>query len=716
MDNTTQNLKCNKHPNKNHEFIQINDVLTQQISTNPLFYCSSCFNNDLNFKSINYLMIEQIIQEADTQIIPKWPPVNDYQIISDLFDLSQKQSSLGCVKQITDFFDQLKEEFLNKINLIQKKMINEALKYPDDPQQILKRYQEISNILQFKQLLNNEKLNNIQDHSILCKEFISKMESQKDKNTELLQNLLTQANQMQTNFNMEYPHVIKQQLFTLIDQISFFNLDITELSNTNHNNTRNQMETNIKNQNNQIGDLKVTSDLITNSFNDENEFEFFRNSKDIKLNTSFEESLLNLDLKLFATQWDNGQANCVINKKENGYYEIEKLNNNKWVNCISNINLQKNQKYIFRIKLESLNEAYFMIGLMRNSNADSDYGFREYLSCYLYQSNQSVIKTGGQGIDKQLKGEGFTTSGENMIELRLCLKEQILEVLDYPNYEYKLGLEDKYKEKLSQFDDLRFYLGFRDKGSKYILMDIKDYKELNEFLYSSLQSHQVLHIDLSCIYIEDEDALRLGYALKNYIYLSNLILDIPHCNISYVGVSGLGYALANCLNLSNLTLGFCFNWFGDEGASSLGSALAKCITLSNLTLDLYQNQIGDKGASGLFSGLGNCINLSTLTLDLHGNQIGDKGASGLFSGLGNCINLSTLTLNLSYNQIGDEVASALGSALTKCINLSNLTLNLSDNEIGDEGASSLGSALAKCFNLSNLTLDLQQKQFICFGL
>ncbi|EAS01595.1 zinc carboxypeptidase family protein (macronuclear) [Tetrahymena thermophila SB210] len=598
---TIQNLKCNKHPNKNLQFIQVNDVLTQPISTKPLFYCSSCFNHDLQFKSINYLMIDQIFQEADTNITPKWPPVNNYQIIQDLIDLTSNQSSLDYVKQITDFFHQFKEEFLNKIDVIQKKMINEALKYPIDTQQIIKRYQEISNILQFKQLLNNEQSNNLQDHSTLCKQFISQMESQKDKNTELLQNLLTQANQLRTNFNMEYPQIIKQQLLTFIDQISFFNLDIPEVNSTNHNNTRNHIEANITNQNNYNVDLKLTSDLImklvsnksnfcsdqflsklsenlqsinpllkqftfkaavfkenkeqidfsqiseekinlieeyvkhsialsrgeqqfvqelkdsleikqmtqivdskmiflrqefiqqfekflvdvkpflkqinfTNSFIDKNKFDFYRNLNDKRFYYAlYEESLPNLDLKFFVTQRNNGQRDCVVNKKESGYYEIEKLNNSDYyVNCISNSNLQKDQKYIFRIKVESLNEGHdFMIGLMRNSNANFNCGFQELLSCGLKKNNQSVIKFYNYGIDKQLKGAEFKTSGENMIELRLCLKEQILEVLDYPNYECKLGLQDQYKQKLTQFDDLRLYLGICSQGSKYILMDVK---------------------------------------------------------------------------------------------------------------------------------------------------------------------------------------------------------------------------------------------------
>ncbi|KAL4511474.1 hypothetical protein ABPG73_008552 [Tetrahymena malaccensis] len=601
---TIQNLSCPMHQNKNLQFIQINDILSQSNSEKPLFYCSSCFNHDLDFKAINYLMIDQIIQEADTNIIPKWPPVNDYHIIQDLIKLTSNQSQCDYIKKITDFFNQFKEEILAKIDIIQKKMINETLKYPIDNQQIIKKYQEISKIQQFKSLLINQEKSSILEHSTICREFISSIESQKSQNTQLLQNLLNQASQFEANFNLNFPNIIKQQIFAFIDHISFFNQDISQevLSK----NSERDLQVNVDNQNNSTS-LKMNAQLImklasnksnfcsdqflqelnkilqnldpllqqfntslvnkenkeaidfskiseqklnliedyvkhsillstdqsyqnqvkdslelkqmnsiinskmnflsdqfrlqfenflvdvkpflrqinfSNTLIDKNKFDFFRNLVGESIRDIFEEINFKQNFELIATNLKNGKINCLINKKENGEYEIQKQNCDDQMNCISNMNLQKDLKYIFRIQVENINEKNdFMIGLTKYSNSDQNYGYNEHLSSHFIFLNNFIVKSGhnnnwgNYGIDKKLKGENFEISKENMIEMRVCLKDQILEVVDYPNYNYKLALENEYQEKLTKNDDLRFYLGLYYKGNKIILKEAQIVKE-----------------------------------------------------------------------------------------------------------------------------------------------------------------------------------------------------------------------------------------------
>ncbi|EAR97447.2 REJ domain protein (macronuclear) [Tetrahymena thermophila SB210] len=232
------------------------------------------------------------------------------------------------------------------------------------------------------------------------------------------------------------------------------------------------------------------------------------------------------------------------------------------------------------------------------------------------------------------------------------------------------------------------------------------FNNLDEFLNSSLQSHQVLHIDLNHKKIGDQGASSLGSALAKCINLSNLTLILSRNKIGDEGESSLSFALKKYTYLSNLTLNLYDNKIGDQGASGLGSALAKCTNLSSLTLNLNVNKIGDEGTSGLGTGLAKCTNLSNLTLNLCDNKIGDQGAIDLGSKLEKCIYLSNLILNLSYNIIGDQGATGLSSVLEKCTNLSNLIFNLSNNNISDQGTSGLGFGLAKCTNLTNLTLHL----------
>ncbi|KAL4508930.1 hypothetical protein ABPG73_006316 [Tetrahymena malaccensis] len=599
-----QNLNCSSHQNKNLQFIQVNDVLSKSSSKKPLFYCSSCFNHDLEFKSINYLMIDQIIQEADTNIIPKWPPVNNLQVIQDLINFTASQSQVDYIKQITDFFSQFKQEIADKVDFIQKKMINQILEYPIDNQQVIKRYQEISKVQQLKQLLSNQETSNTQEYSTLCREFISQIESQKDQNTELLQKLLTQATQFEAKFNFSLPNMVKQQVFAFIDNISFFNQDISQIT-LNKRNER-YIQTNTDNENNSKN-LKMNADLImklvsnksnfcseqflnqlnqilkkfdpllqqfntcqvnienkdainfskiseyklnliedyvkhsiylekkqsyqnkvkdsleikqmnqiinskmnflnnqftqqiekflidvkpflkqinfSNIFTDQSKFDMFKNLTDERI-TNLESSNFQQNFELIVTRLNNGQRNCLINKQQNGEYEIQKYNCNDWVNCISNTDLLKDLKYVFRIQVEDISERNsFLIGLIKQQKSDKDPGFNQHLSSNFICLNNQLVKSGHNnnfrdfGIDKKIKGENFQISKESLIEMRVCLKDQILEVVDYPNYNYKLALESQYLEELTKNDDLRFYIGLNHNGNKIIL---KKVEIVNEF-------------------------------------------------------------------------------------------------------------------------------------------------------------------------------------------------------------------------------------------
>ncbi|KAL4489361.1 hypothetical protein ABPG72_019016 [Tetrahymena utriculariae] len=601
MDKTIfQTLKCHKHQKKDLQFIQVNDVLSQQNQNKELFFCSSCFNHDLEFKSINFLMIDQILQEAESSIIPKWPPVNNYQIIQDLIDLTSNESELNYEKQIIDFFNEFKEQISAKIDIIQKKMINETLKYPIDNHQIIKKYKEISKILQLKQLLINEQSNNLKEHSAICRQFIQQIESQKEQNTELLQSLLTQSNQLQKSFDLEYPKIIKQQLFTLIDQISFYNQDISQVrqnqsnlsiqqSNISSQNSNritadlimklvsnksnfcadqfinklnitlkqlnpllqlstfdcvfqenkeciefskiseeklNLVEEYVKhsiklasdqqyeNQTNNQFEIKQINEIVNsktnflnqefsqqfqkwsaemqpflkqinfqNCIHDKNKFDLLKNFVDQSINqliTIAEKGSFLFNLNLYGTSFQNGQKHYIISKNRNSEYIIEKENSNCWNCCISNIDLKKDLKYIFRIQVERINQTKeFVVGLMRNSTSASKGGWDDKLSCQLQNESEYLRKNHNYGINNLLKGiKEFKLNKDNIIELRVCLKDKLLELTDYPNYQYKLGLEDQYKSQLEQYEDLRFYLGFEQSD---IQICLKYAEIVNEF-------------------------------------------------------------------------------------------------------------------------------------------------------------------------------------------------------------------------------------------
>ncbi|KAL4506279.1 hypothetical protein ABPG73_017013 [Tetrahymena malaccensis] len=240
MDTIQQSIKCKNHQLKDIEFIQVNEVLSQPKDKN-IFYCSQCINSDIQFKGINYLLIEQIIQEGSTNILQKWPPVNDNQVLQNLIDLSSGQNDqFDYVEQITQYFKHLKDELISQLDEIQKKMIIKANNYQLNKEAIIKEYQEISSILKLRELLQN---NNNLDASSLEKfrSFIAKQESDKKLNTKLLKDLVAKINTNQKKLSFELPNIIKEQITLLANQICFFdeeNQDQKSLNQTNQSNQK----------------------------------------------------------------------------------------------------------------------------------------------------------------------------------------------------------------------------------------------------------------------------------------------------------------------------------------------------------------------------------------------------------------------------------------------------------------------------------------------
>ncbi|KAL4512937.1 hypothetical protein ABPG72_017622 [Tetrahymena utriculariae] len=171
-----------------------------QIRNNPnsnLFYCTDCINEDLEFKGINYLLVEPIVLYGESDILQKWSPVNDFQLIDQLIRQTQKfDQSQYVIQRITNYFTELKDQILRKIEFCQKQMINHALDLPFGKGQIIKQYQQISQISQLRSLIVESKNNNSLEESIQQKQiaFITELELKKDENTLKLKQILDQRN------------------------------------------------------------------------------------------------------------------------------------------------------------------------------------------------------------------------------------------------------------------------------------------------------------------------------------------------------------------------------------------------------------------------------------------------------------------------------------------------------------------------------------------
>ncbi|KAL4476033.1 hypothetical protein ABPG72_014025 [Tetrahymena utriculariae] len=626
-----QNIKCKKHQLKDIEFIQVNEVLNQP-EDKQIFYCSQCINSDIQFQGINYLLIEQIITEGSSNILLKWPPVSDCQVLQKLIDLTTNQNDqFNFVQQITSYFTDFKDQLITKLDHIQKIMINKALDQQFNKELIVKKYQDISNILTLKQLIQDNQ--DLDASSLEFKGLITKQESEKVKNTELLQNLVNQITTKQEKISFGLPDMIKEQIFLLFNQISFFkeenslqqNLDKRNQRNLQgiNNNSQNVVDQvmslisnksnfcsdqfldsikkdlnnlsllfqnytfsnvfkenkqpikfdNISDQNFQLINeyvdhqillgsnqnykntieqsekVKLTVAVLNSKFNflnenfmneikkylvdnypflkqvaynnfitDENKFNLFQNlpnetisilsqvlskSFEYEQNNKFIDSLSHFAIQknkdyfneqqmeqllqklpffdvlqinkiennnFFATNFQNGKQRLIVNKLNNQELEIYLNQSGNWVNIFQDYILKKDKKYIYRFQVQNNKDEDFMIGLAIKKDAKNDCGYRQCLSCYLINLNGYLKLRGNFGVNKQIKGENLKWQQNGIFEMRVDLQNKILEISDYPNYEFILQLEDNYKDKLIQVEDLSLYIGLYN-STKIILKE-----------------------------------------------------------------------------------------------------------------------------------------------------------------------------------------------------------------------------------------------------
>ncbi|EAR93413.2 hypothetical protein TTHERM_00831530 (macronuclear) [Tetrahymena thermophila SB210] len=230
---------CIFHPQNKLAFIQVNEI--SSLPNSNIFQCVDCFEQDLQFRGANYMLIQKIIENSDSDFHYKWPPLNDQQIVQNIHLKSKNLNSTQSVlNQINSYFTSLKDEIIKKIDVAQKKAINQALEMPFGKEQILKRYQEISQIQNLKSLLMQDQNKSFALYQQSCKDFIQQVELNKAKNTQLLQELLNQCDKIQQL--IDFDRLNKSKIFFLdfLDSLNFFE-DQTQSQVSSDNNLNNNI-------------------------------------------------------------------------------------------------------------------------------------------------------------------------------------------------------------------------------------------------------------------------------------------------------------------------------------------------------------------------------------------------------------------------------------------------------------------------------------------
>ncbi|KAL4512415.1 hypothetical protein ABPG72_005417 [Tetrahymena utriculariae] len=327
-------LQCPKHPQKKIKFL-VNSISEDQ----QVLICSQCISDSL-IKKGEFILISQIMQQGQNNLIQKWPPLEDSQIINKLVDLKQKQSNENQMGNIIQFFDKLKQEILQKIDAIQKSVLMKAKDQSDQNEQIIQKYQEISQIHRLRQILMNQSQQAYDYQEQQCKQLIKTLEDQKEKNQFIFQDLYINFSQDGKENDFESNNIIKQQILFLLDELSF--LKEKQMEEQEELNKSNHSQLPKKKQNIQ-SEQKSTSETIYQLISNKSNYCQDQFLKDIKLILNRIEPLLS-QIK--------AQNICQIGKKPMKFRNLNKQNLEKienYIQHVSKIN-QKKKQYIIQIE------------------------------------------------------------------------------------------------------------------------------------------------------------------------------------------------------------------------------------------------------------------------------------------------------------------------------------------------------------------------------
>ncbi|KAL4461636.1 hypothetical protein ABPG74_016260 [Tetrahymena malaccensis] len=431
----------------------IQSMIIDVINSIDLFNPNTLSNENLN---------RQQNQEEDQQVNSE----KSYEKIMKLIDNKSNYCSQEFLQPLKKVLEQL-NPILDRVNGIDNMFIVD--KKPIDFSELnnnqLQSIEEYTN--HTKQLSQIDYKNNIGNSDCIkkCKKILSnKMNVLKENFIEQFEKFLIDTFPFLSKINFT-DYIMDENLFQCLNDLSNHRLsDLVDLSNKindiNQNNIQNPF--NLSTSSNQVKQQltafykEVDLDILLKKFPI---FDLIKNKEINKI-----------PIQLVKTNFGNGQNAQEISKNTNQQYEVIQKQGGGWNNCVSNIILDKNKKYIFRIQILGGDGDHYMIGLVSDSQKDITSGYQDKLSCYLGKSNGNFYKTSiNWGIYKQKKGDQFLNLG-NSFELRVCINEKILEIYDYPNYQYSLCLDDQYLNNLNK-PDLRLYLGLFKQDDRMILMD-----------------------------------------------------------------------------------------------------------------------------------------------------------------------------------------------------------------------------------------------------
>ncbi|KAL4477472.1 hypothetical protein ABPG74_002622 [Tetrahymena malaccensis] len=360
---------CQYHPYHEVSFIKISQGNKFELKCGECALNESCLNEYISLQTIRYC--------SEDHVFGNWPPVNNNSLLKDIKAILKVNSEL--IEQIEFQFDNITRKITCFLAAEKKNIIQQAISFREQIENILKTYHSISDISKLKQLIywNSE---NIQSQINELDSFVTKYQKDREKNTSILEEKMANLKKEQI---LQYDFSKLQKITQ--EYLNKFTYQIKDL-------VYFGMQSNIQ--------------QLFGTFNHCDEMF----SSEVEVQENIMQNQISIKK---ITQDGSGQI----------YFKY---------------NLTKENKYVVRIKFNDEAGDSFIIGLARQSDLNNNLN-QTHLAKAFGNPNQYY---GG----KVVQGSHFYKIEKDFIlEMRINIKEEKLQFLDYPNYTNINELNDQNK-------------------------------------------------------------------------------------------------------------------------------------------------------------------------------------------------------------------------------------------------------------------------------
>ncbi|EAR81932.2 hypothetical protein TTHERM_01415190, partial (macronuclear) [Tetrahymena thermophila SB210] len=208
--NIQNQLLCLKHYQQS-EYLQF-----ASDNEEDLFCCYNCLYEEC-YKVKNMIPLEKIQSCEEDHIIFSWPPLDEQDLVCQIYQISQYDNPIS-IQKLIQFFDELETEIITHLQKQKKAFLVKINNISTQNQELLDFYSKISKLSDIKGIIQDQNLTQLQKAKQVLA-IINKMKEKSTENTHKLKQMLQKSIQ-QKAVDLQLLTKLKN---SILKQLSFIN-------------------------------------------------------------------------------------------------------------------------------------------------------------------------------------------------------------------------------------------------------------------------------------------------------------------------------------------------------------------------------------------------------------------------------------------------------------------------------------------------------------